>query len=469
LEKPLYSSERPAAFGGVFAGRPTRSGNAGPELLSAGRRDGDTRDPHLAQDIAQTVFLIFARKARRLAREVSLPGWFIRTAQFVSRDAMKKVARRSYYEAAGSAESRDATEAYEVTGAALLLTEAILALSPKEQVCVLARFHNERAMGEIARAHGISEDAAQKRIERGLDKMRSFFARRGFRVAAGIVPGLFVTAFPRGAEAQAVQTVLSGLHAANTAGATTASLLHANQLSQALSRRELLSIGLKSGAALLVASAGVGGYVAVHEPAVPALPPFRPSGPQIEALARAWADVVRQVAAIMANPQARQQTANAASMTIVNETVRISTELEALRTPEKERTLMAEFLTIELRETLRLSERQQGLCFQPVSGTDGKWRLAYRRDENHSRSKGDSCEQNSRAPLIPSETAIRLHLRQGRPRFPKFSRRSNGRQMSVRQAMHICLDKMQLAAFLFSDLANPLAILPNGFQRSEIA
>ena len=121
-----------------------------------------TRDPHLAQDIAQTVFLIFARKARRLAREVSLPGWFIRTAQFVSRDAMKKVARRSYYEAAGSAESRDATEAFEVTGAALLLTEAILAKSPKEQVCVLARFYDERAMGEIARAHGISEDAAQK-------------------------------------------------------------------------------------------------------------------------------------------------------------------------------------------------------------------------------------------------------------------------------------------------------------------
>ena len=202
-----------------------------------------TRDPQLAQDIAQTVFLIFARKARRLVREVSLPGWFMRTAQFVSRDALKKVARRSYYETASGTELSNVTEAHEVTGAALLLTEALLALSPKEQVCVLARFYDEHAMEKIARDHGISEDAAQKRIERGLEKMRSFFARRGFRVAAGIVPGLFVAAFPRGAEAQAVQSVLSGLHAAKAAGATTASLLHANQLLQEISRRELLSMG----------------------------------------------------------------------------------------------------------------------------------------------------------------------------------------------------------------------------------
>src|SRR5262249_33432327 len=153
---------------------------------------------------------------------VSLPGWFIRTTNFVSRDALKKVARRSHYEAASSAESRDVTDTREVSGAALLLTEAILALSPKEQVCVLERFYDERAMAEIARVHGISEDAAQKRVERGLDKMRSFFARRGFRVATTILPGLFVAAFPRGAEAQAVQTVLGSLHAAKTGAANTA-------------------------------------------------------------------------------------------------------------------------------------------------------------------------------------------------------------------------------------------------------
>jgi RNA polymerase sigma factor (sigma-70 family) len=323
-----------------------------------------TRDPDLAQDIAQTVFLVFTRKARRLRKEVSLPGWFIRAANFVSRDALKKVARRSHYEAASSAEPRNATEAHEISGAALLLTEAILALSPREQVCVLARFYDERGTSEIARDYGISEDAAQKRIERGLQKMRSFFARRGFRIATGILPGLFVAAFPRSADAQAVQTLLGGLHAAKMGASSTASLLQAKNLAQAITRREWLSIGLKTGAALLVTTASAGTYLAVHEPSVPSLPPFRLSSPQLDALGRAWANVARLVAAVMSNPQTLQQAANGAvSMTIVNESVRISTELEALRIPATERTLMAEFLTIELRETLHLSERQQAYVF----------------------------------------------------------------------------------------------------------
>ena len=72
---------------------------------------------------------------------------------------------------------------------------------------------------------------------------------------------------------------------------------------------------------------------------------------------------MRQVAAIMANPRARQQAENAASTTILNETARISTELDALLTPATERILMAEFLTIELRETLGLSEQQQAYAF----------------------------------------------------------------------------------------------------------
>jgi RNA polymerase sigma factor (sigma-70 family) len=323
-----------------------------------------TSDPDLAQDIAQTVFLLFTRKARRLRKEVSLPGWFIRTANFVSRDVLKKVARRSHYEAASSEEPRNATEAHEASGAALLLTEAILALSPKEQVCVLARFYDERGTSEIAREHGISEDAAQKRIERGLEKLRSFFARRGFRIATGIMPGLFIAAFPRGADAQAVQTVLGGLHAAKTGVASTATLLQTKHLAQAISRRELLSIGLKSGVALLVAATGVGSYVAVHEPAVPALPPFRPSSPQVDALGRAWAQVARQIAAIMSDPQARQRVAITPPANIVNETGRISSELGSLLTASRDdRAGMAEFLTIELRETLGLSPRQQAYVF----------------------------------------------------------------------------------------------------------
>jgi RNA polymerase sigma-70 factor (ECF subfamily) len=328
-------------------------------FATAARAAGDA---HLGQDITQTVFIIFVRKAHRLSNEVSLPGWFLRTARFVVRDALKKLARRAHYEAAGGAHLRDQKKSHPVdTGAALLLTEAVLALSSKEQVCVLARFYEECTVAQIAQEHELSEDAVQKRIERGLGKMRAFFARRGFRVAAGAVPGLFAASFPPGAEAQAIQAVLGGIHAAQAAGPATANLLDANQLLHELSRREWFSVGLKAAAGLIVAATGAGIFLTVHEPAVPNVPPFRPSSPQVAALGQAWAQVQLRVAALKASPAQGRAAGNTA--VIVNETVRISTELDGLLQPLNERKVMAEFLTVELTVTLRLSDRQQAYVF----------------------------------------------------------------------------------------------------------
>jgi hypothetical protein len=165
-------------------------------------------------------------------------------------------------------------------------------------------------------------------------------------------------------EAKAVQSVLGGIHAAQTAGPPTASLLHANQLLAEISRRELLSVGLKTAAALLATGAGVVGFLAVRQPAVPNVPPFRPSGPRVEALGHAWAQVQRQVAALKVNQIQGRGLGNTTA--IVRETVRISSELDALLTPATERAVLAEFLTVELRETLHLSERQQAYVFHLI-------------------------------------------------------------------------------------------------------
>jgi len=180
------------------------------------------------------------------------------------------------------------------------------------------------------------------------------------------VPGLFVAGFPPGAEAQAVQSVLSGIHAAQTAGPASTSLLHANQLLEQISRRELLSVGLKTAAALLATGVGVVGFLAVRQPAVPRWPAFRPSGPQVVTLGQAWAQVQRQVAALRVNQSPGRGIGNTAATAIVKETVRISAELDALLTPATERAVLAEFLTVELRETLHLSERQQAYVFNLI-------------------------------------------------------------------------------------------------------
>src|ERR1041385_7990445 len=52
------------------------------------------RDPHLAEEISQTVFIILARKAGSLSPKTVLPGWLYRTTRYVSSAALKIQRRR---------------------------------------------------------------------------------------------------------------------------------------------------------------------------------------------------------------------------------------------------------------------------------------------------------------------------------------------------------------------------------------
>ena len=52
------------------------------------------RDPHLAEEITQGVFIILARKAESLSPKTILSGWLCRTARNVSADTLKIQLRR---------------------------------------------------------------------------------------------------------------------------------------------------------------------------------------------------------------------------------------------------------------------------------------------------------------------------------------------------------------------------------------
>src|ERR1017187_1341172 len=62
-------------------------------------------DAHLAEDVAQSVFVLLARKAASLRRGTVLSGWLFRTTRYVASCAMRTEYRRKAREQAAVAMS----------------------------------------------------------------------------------------------------------------------------------------------------------------------------------------------------------------------------------------------------------------------------------------------------------------------------------------------------------------------------
>ncbi len=211
------------------------------------------RDPHTAQDVTQTVFLALAKQAPQLADHPVLSGWLHCTARNLAsksiRSDLRRCAREQEAVAMNELIATDSDAVWKEV--APHLDDALGELSEPDRDALLLRYFERKSAREMAQALGITDDAAQKRVSRAVERLREFFSKRGVTVGAS---GLAVVISANAVQAAPIGfaiTISSALVGTTLASAATATAI--KTIAMTTLQKSLIT-------AIVVAAVGAGIY-----------------------------------------------------------------------------------------------------------------------------------------------------------------------------------------------------------------
>lgn len=146
------------------------------------------RDPALAQDVTQAVFLLLARKASGFKHGIILTSWLFRSTGFIASRARRSELRRLQHETSAAAmnfPSQNDDPASARSDWSRLephLDAAVGSLPGPDRDAILLRFFDRMPLRDVGQALGLSEDAAKKKVSRALDKLRRILGKRGLEL-----------------------------------------------------------------------------------------------------------------------------------------------------------------------------------------------------------------------------------------------------------------------------------------------
>ncbi|MEO7714732.1 MAG: sigma-70 family RNA polymerase sigma factor [Capsulimonas sp.] len=147
----------------------------------------ELQNAQAAEDATQAVFLILSRKPP-FQRGTTIAGWLYRTAKFVAGHARRAELRRGLMQSALEIRQMNGPHFGDPDGGDIpMLNDALAALRDADREVLLLRFYQQMSLAEIGEALGVSEDAARKRITRGLDKLRAYLQRHEIPASAALL------------------------------------------------------------------------------------------------------------------------------------------------------------------------------------------------------------------------------------------------------------------------------------------
>jgi RNA polymerase sigma factor (sigma-70 family) len=173
------------------------------------------RSPHLAEEVSQAVFTRLARYAGQLNPGTLLSAWLHQVTHHAAIDVVRREGRRQNREQIAYEMSLLMSD--NAADWALIephLDQAVQSLEEADRAAILLRYFENKSLREVGEALGASEDAAQKRVGRALDRLRDYFTKHKIAVASGALATVL--------SAHVVQAAPAGLSTTISAGSLTA-------------------------------------------------------------------------------------------------------------------------------------------------------------------------------------------------------------------------------------------------------
>jgi RNA polymerase sigma factor (sigma-70 family) len=189
-----------------------------PVVYAAAKRQ--LPDPALAEDVAQAVFMVLARRRSELPANVVMSSWLLKVTHLACLQARRNAGRRIGHERRAAQMRSATTPAETITNGQLAaeLDAALARLVEADRSVLTLRYLEQKSIAEVAVHLGISEPAAQKRIGRAMTRLREKLGMSEEQLGTASLAAFFLSQVQTSVPAHVAAQVAHSMAAAGVGG-----------------------------------------------------------------------------------------------------------------------------------------------------------------------------------------------------------------------------------------------------------